>query len=393
MSDDQKTLDRLNDLGATLRRQPSVRNDVLRRILEGNATRPAGPSLMRRWWVITGAIAACLLIGLIGINVLLAYSASQAFAAAIDQVARAHTFACRQITQQRGDDGKVVVHESVYMFMEPDRARMQYRNWMGDETVVADYGRKRRLTLIPRDSVADLQDTSDMYKVDPRTGDLVPQALDTDIRDEVLKLTAEAVKDLGVQKRNGKDVRVLQSHGKETVRTVYVDPQTHQPVQIDIEWPKMPQSKFTYTDIRIDEEIDDAQFSLEVPAGYKLFKGGPYVPAKAYYSKMMTKVRSLHMALLLWSNDHDGKFPTDLKELVGAHDMTEQKLAKLVASPDRPNAPAAIVYRPPRAGKDWGTEIVLYESPQQRRDGNVVAGMMDGHAEVTTQARFDELMK
>ena len=55
---------------------------------------------------------------------------------------------------------------------------------------ITDLGKQRRLTLHPRDKVADLQDTSDMYAVDDRTGDLKPVELNTEPRDHVLKLTA-----------------------------------------------------------------------------------------------------------------------------------------------------------------------------------------------------------
>src|SRR5205814_773526 len=100
MSQDQQNVDRLNDLGQTLRQQPSVRDAVLRRILDASAARSAAPSLMRRWWAVGGgAIAACLIIAITGINILIGDSASQAFAAAIDRVAKAHTFSCRQIIE------------------------------------------------------------------------------------------------------------------------------------------------------------------------------------------------------------------------------------------------------------------------------------------------------
>ena len=45
------------------------------------------------------------------------------------------------------------------------------------------------------------------------------------------------------------------------------------------------------------------------------------------------------------------------------------------------------------AGKDNGTEIVLYEVPDQRRDGKVVAAMWDGHAQVLSQKEFDDMLK
>jgi hypothetical protein len=109
----------------------------------------------------------------------------------------------------------------------------------------------------------------------------------------------------------------------------------------------------------------------------------------------MTKIRALEQACLFWANDHgNGEFPKDLNQVVGTRGMTAEKLAKLVASPDKPDAKSpAIVYRAPRPGKDFQTEIIFYESVEQRRDGNVTVGVMDGHAEVMTQEQFEKQFK
>src|SRR5437763_7424572 len=133
---------------------------------------------------------------------------------------------------------------------------------MNVKIVNTDYGKHHRLTIMPKEKRAILDDTINMFSVDETTGALKPEELDTDARDKVLKITAQAVQDLGTTKLNGKTVRMLQSQGKETVRTVYVDPQTRQPVQITIEWPKMKRVKYTYADIRIDAPLDDKLFSL-----------------------------------------------------------------------------------------------------------------------------------
>jgi hypothetical protein len=100
------------------------------------------------------------------------------------------------------------------------------------------------------------------------------------------------------------------------------------------------------------------------------------------------------MACAQYAGDHHGQFPAELKDLVGTHGMTADKLAKLISSPDKPNAQPAVVYRRPRAGKEFGpAEIILYEAEHQRRDGKVTAGLGDGHSEVMPQKQFDELIK
>jgi outer membrane lipoprotein-sorting protein len=289
------------------------------------------------------------------------------------------------------------------MFKEPDRARLEDHKGLGrdGQVMVTDYSKHRRLTLRPSEKVADVQDTSTMYEVDQQTGQLLPASLDTEARDQVLKLTAESVKDLGrKQLDDGRTVRVLQSTGKKSgsVRTVYVDPDTNLPVQIVIDWPQAKGSKWTYADIKIDQELDDKLFSLEIPAGYQPFNGGAaYLPAPDHLAKMMTKMRTLIMKCIEYANDHNGEWPADLKELTqadGDAKVNEKALKALLAAPEQSDGPAVIVYRkPPKDPKDTGTTIVLYEKPEVRSDKKVAVGLMDGHGEVMTEEYFAELMK
>ena len=53
--------------------------------------------------------------------------------------------------------------------------------------------------------------------------------------------------------------------------------------------------------------------------------------------------------------------------------------------------PAVIVYRQPAKGQTDG--IVVYEAPEIRRMNTVVAGFVDGRAEVMTTKDFDAAMK
>ena len=390
----------LSQTGDALRAEPSVRDDVMRRVTQA-ALAPRQlrrPSMMRRYrWRALSALAACLIVGLVLMQLQGGNRASEAFAQAIRSVANAHTFSCRQISQNVQDDGKMEIHETTYMFKEPDHSRQEWITGlnMDGQIVIVDYARHRRLVLNGNKADASLEDISKMYEVDQQTGELLPVSLDTDVRDQVMRLTAESVKDLGTAELNGKPVRVFQSHGKKSgsVRTVYIDPDTNQPVQIVIEWPQSKGAKWTFADIRIDQPLDDSLFSLDVPAGYKLFRGKAYVPAEEHFSKMMTKMRHLSMALTMYANDHDGNYPADLSAVVGP-DMSEKKLKTLMAAPEQSDGPAVIVFLPPnKDAKDWGSEIVFYEKPESRVDKKVCAAFLDGHAQVMDEAEFDEAMK
>jgi outer membrane lipoprotein-sorting protein len=399
-TDETATTRALNQTGEALRAEPSVRDEVMRRVTQA-ALAPQQlqrPSMMRRYrWRALSALAACLIVALVLMQLQGGNRASEAFAQAIRSVANAHTFSCRQIGQSVEENGQIQINETVYMFKEPDHSRQEWIKGLADDgqITIVDYAKHRRLTLNDKKANASLEDISKTYEVDQQTGELLPVSLDTDVRDQVMRLTAESVKDLGTAELNGKPMRVFQSRGKKSgsVRTVYIDPDTNQPAQIVIEWPQSKGSKWTFTDIRIDQPLDDSLFSLDVPAGYKLFRGGPYLPAAEHFSKMMTKMRSLSTAVLMYVNDHDGNYPADLSALIGP-DMSEKKLKTLMAAPDQSDGPAVIVYLQPRKDvKDWGNEIVFYEKPESRVDKKVCAAFLDGHAQVMEEAEFEEAMK
>ena len=102
------------------------------------------------------------------------------------------------------------------------------------EITITDYGKLQRLDINPVKKTAVLSDISYEYHIDPKTGKLIQQTqLDTRLRDRLLKLTAEAVEDLGTVKLNGQSVRMLRSTQDGRVITVWVDPETNFPVQIE----------------------------------------------------------------------------------------------------------------------------------------------------------------
>jgi hypothetical protein len=52
-----------------------------------------------------------------------------------------------------------------------------------------------------------------------------------------------------------------------------------------------------------------------------------------------------------------------------------------------------MAYHKPRDPNNNGDEIVLYELPPDRREGQVIAAMHDGHAQVMTKEEFEKAMK
>lgn len=377
----------LDALGGDLRRQPSVKNDVMRRVNE-QAITGRGPTAWwhgQRVWPKLVAVAACIVIGLIIWNPSgRGIGATEAFAQAIANVEQASTFACRQIVTEIDADGKQQVREMRFIFQEPDLERVEYGpgyTAMG-EYLVTDYASRQRLVVYSEDKSAVLQDLSSAYSVEPKTGELELSQLGTHPRDDVLRISAQAVKDLGMTKVDNQLVWALQSEGDaEPVKTVYVNPDNGKPVRIEITWPSRKQS-FTYADIQIDAALDQSLFSLDPPAGYAL---RAEKPMDEHYGKMAAKAMAILRQCYVYRNKHDMEWPATLADLTETG-MDEHALGTLLAPPDEPDGRPAFVYK--RPAKDQMEGIVLYEAAHSRRGGKVVAGYTDGHAEVLTIEEF-----
>lgn len=226
--------------------------------------------------------------------------------------------------------------------------------------------------------------------MEPETGELRQTQLNTSFREELLKLTARAVEDLGITVLDGETVRMLRSQQGERVTTVWVHPETHLPAQIEITW---PQRRILYTAIEIDGELDDALFSLEPPESYTLFKGGVYKPGPTRYMKICAKMMHLLRECVSYAADHDNRFPPTLSDLIGK-DLTPEALANVLSEPDQPAGPPVIHYRVPRLDGDWGKEVVLYEAFDAWPDGGIAVGFADGHCQhVGSREQFEELLR
>jgi outer membrane lipoprotein-sorting protein len=382
----------LDALGSDLRRQPSVKNDVMRRVNEQMVTSRAPTAWWRgqRVWPKLVAVAACVVIGLMIWNPSgRGIGASEAFAQAIANVQNASTFSCRQIVTELGPDGKEQVREMSFIFQEPDLERIEYGPGyaaMG-EYMVTDYASRQRLIVYGEDKSAVLQDLSSAYSVEPKTGELELSQLGTHPRDDVLRISAQAVKDLGMTKLGDQPVWVLQSEGDaEPVKTVYVNPDSGKPVRVEITWPTRKHS-FTYADIRIDADMNESIFSLAPPAGYAL---RTEKPIDEHYGKMAAKVMRILQQCYVYRNKHDMEWPATLADLTETG-MDKNALKTLLAPPDEPDGKPAFVYK--RPAKDQLEGIVLYEAAHSRRGGKVVAGYTDGHAQVLTIEEFEAQMK
>jgi len=327
--------------------------------------------------------------------------ASTVFAAAMDRVKKARTFSCTVIFEVQYEDGgkrgKYLLKQKM-MFKEPDRERNEQLTsappWPQDvgKVTIWHYGKRQRLQFRPFDKTAEFHDMSSDYVIDEKTGELKLTQLDTSLRDRLLKLSAGAVEDLGRVELDGQSVRKLQSHKDKRITTVWVNPETSYPVQIEHKWTDQNRSPVMHTSIQIDTELDDALFSLEPPEGYtvKVHESG-WPDDKA---KIGAKIMHLGLWCVVYASDNDGQFPGELADIVRAGIITEKVLKKVLAAPDDPDGPPVIRYRKPNTDKNWSNEVTLYEIYDQWPEDGVVACFADGHCEIIpNKNRFEELIK
>jgi hypothetical protein len=288
-----------------------------------------------------------------------------------------------------------------WMFKEPDWERHEkltspWSQYIG-ETTLTDYSTRQQLVVRPAEKTARLSDLSSDYTIDDETGELKLTKLNTCLRDRLLECSAGAIEDHGHAELEGRSVRLLQSHQGSRITTVWIDPETNYPVQIEHRWTDPSRSPVTITAIQIDAELDDDLFSLEPPEGYTLSVDEPAWPD--YKKKIMTKVMHIGLWCAIYANDHDAQFPGELTDLVTSGVITEEVLNTVLAAPDDPDGPPVIRYRKPNRKlstmrKDWSDEVTLYEIYDQWPEGGVVACFADGHSElIRDQSRFGELLK
>lgn len=326
--------------------------------------------------------------------------ASVAFAAAMDRVREAGTFSCTVIFEASYGDGAErgeYLLKQKLMFKEPDMERHEsltspWPKYIG-QTTITDYGTRQKLVLRPVEKTARLYNLVSEYTIDDKTCELKLTQLDTRLRDSLLELSQGAVDDHGEVKLDGKSVRVLQSRQGSRVTTVWIDPETNYPVQIEHKWTDQNRSPVMYTSIQIDAELDDSLFSLEPPDGYTFtIDQSAWPDSKA---KMAAKVMHLGKCCMIYANQHSNQCPAEFADLVTADIITDEALRRVRSAPDDPDGPPVIQYRQPDMSvADWSNEVLLYEDYEDRSADNlVVVTMLDSHTELIPVRVLQQYLK
>ena len=329
--------------------------------------------------------------------------ASTAFAAAMDSIKQARTFLCIEIFEMSYHDdekeGKYLLKQK-WMFMEPDLERHEeltspWEKFEGEITIW-DYSKRQRLMLRPFEKKAILRDLSYSYEVNDKTGQLQLTELDTSLRDRLLELSMGTFEDLGHVELDGKSVLKLESEKNGRVTTIWIDPKTNYPVQIEHKWPGQERSPILYTEIKIDVELDDELFSLEPPEDYELeIDSGTWPKDK---SKLATKIRNLGLLCAVYAIENNNKFPDKFEDIVTSGVTNENVLKNLLAAPDDPNGESIFRYRKPDLSildtDDKSIEVIVYEDYEGKsNDEEVAVAMLDSHTEFLPVQTLKELLK
>lgn len=342
-------------------------------------------------------IALVIIIGIIELGKPVG-GASTVFAAAMDSVKQARTFSCTKISESWHKERGTFLLKERRMFKEPDWERHERltspRPKNVGEIIITHYDTRQRLRLIPTEKTATLHDVSSENYIDEKTGELKLTHLSTRIRDYLLELSAEAVEDLGSVELDGQSVRLLRSSKDKRITTVWINPETNYPVQIELTWTDPRRAPVMFTSIQIDTELDDDLFSLEPPEGYTLTVDDS--GWSDYKKKMLTKIKYLGAWCVIYANEKADQFPDELADIVTLGVIAEEALNKVAAALDDPNGPPAIQYRKPNTdtNRDWSTEVIVYEIYDQWPQDGVVAYFADQHCElIADQKRFEEMIK
>jgi outer membrane lipoprotein-sorting protein len=328
--------------------------------------------------------------------------ASAVFAAAMDSVRQARTFSCTEINERPnrdgdGQEGETFLFRNKWMFKEPDWQRHERPRgpWgkVVNQVSITHYGKRQKLELRGVEKTARLHDMSSSYAVDDKTGELRLTRLRTDLRDQLLKTSAGAVDDLGEAELEGKPVRILQSRKGKRITTVWIDPKTKHPVQIEHTWTGQSRPPLLYTAIQIDTELDDELFSLEPPAGYTVKVTKALYPDERM--KMVAKIMHLEGLCNRYWGSHDFVYPDELADIVTAGIISADALRNLLAAPNEPGGPPVLRYRRPNDDvPDPMIEVMLYEVRKEGSgDGRVMVLMLTPYAALMPVQTLTQFLK
>ncbi|MBN2589910.1 MAG: hypothetical protein JXA96_08600 [Sedimentisphaerales bacterium] len=386
---DKQVLDDVIKAMEESKKQPAIKPNIWRIIMQSKIVKLTAAAVI--------LFAVILGINFLGMPI---DGASTAFAAAMDSIKQARTFSCTVIMEVNYEDNNkrgTYLNKDKVMFKEPYWKRKEqltspWPQYVGEITI-HDYEKRKELYLRPAIKEAILYDLSSSYYFDEKTGILSLTQLDTGLRDYLIEKSAGTFDDLGEVELNGKTVWKLQEKKKNRICTLWINPETNYPVQIELKYAGHEESPILYTEIKIDEELDDELFSLAYPEDY-YFKDLGNGGWEDYQKKLVAKIMKLGLFCVIYRDKYEGQFPDELSNLAASGIVTDDVLKNLLAPPDNPDGYPVFKYNKPAEDSDWATTIILYEVYNQWPEEGVVTCFVDGHSEIITdQSKFEKIIK
>jgi hypothetical protein len=101
----------------------------------------------------------------------------------------------------------------------------------------------------------------------------------------------------------------------------------------------------------------------------------------------------LYCGCLHFAQENNGKYPKELKEIVGGK-FSEDTIKRLLATPGQQDGPAVIRYRPLPDDAEPSTEVMFYEVYDTWPEDGIAVCYGDGQCEIIKdQKKFEEMIK
>ncbi len=289
------------------------------------------------------AIAATVLIVVGGLLAWLALGGGTAlaFEKVAEAVANIRTATCKTTTER--NDGKATV-DGQAMFLAPSRERVEIAMPGGQVIMIYDRAQGKHLSLVPGRKAAVFAQIENM-----------PADQRINFFEQMRKLVSDAqsgavdeIEELGPQTIDGRQAvgfRIIQDN---TQQTIWADPETGLPIRV--EFVSRAGRKRALSDFRINVELDESLFSMDVPEGYTVGNVSMDVSEEP-------TAKELVKALRLVAESSDGKFPASLRK---GDDLLNALLTSIYEKQGETAARKAVVQIAPkmaRAAEFLGTQL------------------------------------
>jgi outer membrane lipoprotein-sorting protein len=253
------------------------------------------------------AVAATILIALVGMTAWLVpgRGSALAFERVAEAIANIRSATCELSSEQ--PEGKSTTKGQV-MFLAPSRERQEIvisapgKQETGMTIRLCDAEHGRILSLAPEQKLAVVAEIKNV-PVDKQTNSfermrkLVSNARKGEV-DEIEELGR-----LAIAGREAIGFRIVKGNSRQTI---WADPETALPIRVEFENRTEPKYVHVWSDFRINVELDESLFSMDIPEGYTVVNASMDASVKP-------NAMDLVPALRLVAERNDGKFPPSLR--------------------------------------------------------------------------------